>query len=113
MFTFVANKYCSSIIFKNEDIAIECSPESIEDFNCYRMKEKNFDREPPNGMFYFKWDKHFVEFCTAKYGSGGGGSLLIKLKMTPEILQSLNDTLNEVIEHNLRNHHSSEDETDE
>jgi hypothetical protein len=48
-------------------------------------EEGQFDSSPSNGSFNFKWNKEYFSFEVGKYGDGNGGTLLLKIKNTPEL----------------------------
>lgn len=49
--------------------------------------------EPSNGMFELLWSPTAITLSCGKYGDGRGGSLIIVLSVTPELLQSLRTAL--------------------
>ena len=79
-----------SLVFKNEILEIDCSPECF-----YELVEDGYDSAPSNGEFHFYYDDTSITFNVGKYGDGQGGCLTIVLEMTKEIRESLEKAITE------------------
>ena len=89
----------TTLIFENDNMSIDCSPEYPELLKGEEIgKEGSFDSAPSNGEFSFDWNEKFISFTCAKRGDGLGGNLRIEIKSTPEILDSLIRCLRELKE---------------
>ena len=86
---------CVDLIFQNDTILISVSPEDLFAFN--EMKDNEYNSDPGNGDFKFRWDDKEITFTCAKYGNGKGGSINITIRMTPEILKSLQNCIDHII----------------
>ena len=95
-----------SLIFKNEILEIDCSPECLK----YLYDDGAYDSTPSNGEFRFHYDDENITFNAAKYGDGQGGCLTLVLKMTKEIRKSLDEAINEWKEVILKNEDDEDDE---
>lgn len=90
MFTFNFDNIndIATLIFKNDFLEIECSPE-----NFLHLNEHGYESECNNGECSIYYSEKLIIFEVAKYGDGEGGSLSISLKMTEEIFNSLKEAL--------------------
>lgn len=48
-------------------------------YACINGKSESIDWTPNNGKCYISVTEKFVEFCTAKYGDGQGGAMMVRV----------------------------------
>lgn len=78
---------CITLLFKNENVEFEFSPESCQD--NFEVGESGRFRLPQHdGINEFHWDESNLTFHLATYGTGFGGKMVFTVKNTPEIMQS-------------------------
>ncbi len=102
-----------SLIFKNEILEIDCSPECLKCLYDDGEDIYSYDSTPSNGEFRFHYDDKNITFNAAKYGDGQGGCLTLVLKMTKDIRKSLDEAINEWKEVILKNKDEDEDEDED
>jgi hypothetical protein len=92
MFFTTIEKECITLKFKNQAFDLECCPETMD----VLYTTQRFDTKPANGTFYFTWNEEHITFEVAKYGNGQGGSLKIVIPSTPELINSLINSLQDI-----------------
>ena len=97
----------ATLVFENDSIKLECIPcEVAQGIKYYSSdyfeddyddgKEYDFKSNPTNGEFNFYHDENEIIFKSSGYGNGNGGALVVKIKMTDKICESLKEALEEM-----------------
>ena len=102
MFFFEIERAC--LIFENDSIKLELIPCEVgliidsndSDDEVVDNGQHHYRSNPKNGKYGFYYDKNQITFTSSGYGNGQGGALYITIKMTDEILKSLEESLKEM-----------------
>lgn len=89
------------IIFEKDGNIITLSPEYPEEIMNVDLDTENgqFDTRPSNGDFCLKWTSEKITFVVARHGDGQGGSIVVQLTSTHELLDNLKTVLKELQKH--------------
>ena len=74
---------------------ISLEPESIEAVEKINLDSNYgcFNSKPTNGEFYISWTPTHIRICVAKYGDGNGGSIILTIPSSSDLIKELCDVL--------------------
>jgi len=93
--TFGDSDFLIFLTFKNESIQLSWCPDDPIDFE-EKIRNRSYDARPAIGEFSFRWDDEYISFHAGTHWDGKGGHMSLKIAIDDVILESLENSLEEI-----------------